>query len=483
MKPEQKKVWRQGGLINRLFQVKILAAILIGKTLIGLTRFLGRGGTTLPGRTALLIYPDLITFLSRQLKAGIILVTGTNGKTTTSSLLNDILEARNLEIIHNQSGSNMAWGITSTLVAKTDWSGVLKSDWALLETDEGAFPNLVKTTGPVGVIATNIFRDQLDRYGEIDLIQAAIGRGLENQPAGGFQILNADDPSLVSLTGKTGNQRLTYGLELKQLSATVQNTGRDLKTCPVCKTELTYDRIYFAHLGHYHCSGCSFKRPVPDVLLTAYNPKPDGSAQLEIKIGNDLITLSSPLPGIYNLYNLLAALTCAIALKIPAAQAAKTLEMANPAFGRMEFFTLEGKKLVIALIKNPVGANEVLRTIMAKSADSSLLVAINDKIADGRDVSWLWDVDFEKLVKNQGILPHISVSGLRAWDMAVRFKYAGFDPHKLMIEEKTDRALKYALQETPPGGTLFILPTYTAMLEIRNHLNRMGLGRPYWEER
>jgi lipid II isoglutaminyl synthase (glutamine-hydrolysing) len=480
--PKHKKELRQGGLVNRLFQAKILAAILVGKTLIGLTHFLGRGGTTLPGRTALSIYPDLTTFLVRQLKAGIILVTGTNGKTTTASLLSGILKARTLKVIHNQSGSNMAWGIASTLLAAANWLGSLKSDWALLEADEGAFPNLVRATRPIGIITTNIFRDQLDRYGEIDLIQNAIGRGLENQPEGGFQVINADDPSLVSLTGETGKKRLTYGLELELPANNIHNTGRDLKTCPFCKTELTYDRVYFAHLGHYHCSNCSFKRPVPDVQLTGYQSRSDGSAQLEIKTGKDLVSLNSPLPGIYNLYNLLAALTCALALKIPGAFATAVLEQADPAFGRMELFAVNDKQLIMALIKNPVGANEVLRTIMAKADDYALLVAINDKIADGRDVSWLWDVDFEELAKKKDALAAVSVSGLRAWDMAVRFKYAGFDPQQLSIEEKTDRALNHILQKTPPGGTLFILPTYTAMLEIRSHLNRMGFGKPYWEE-
>jgi lipid II isoglutaminyl synthase (glutamine-hydrolysing) len=482
VKTEQNKALKSGGFKNRLFQVKIVAAIVAGKIMIYLTRFLGRGGTTLPGRTALIINPGVTSFLAGQLKAGTLIVTGTNGKTTTSALITGILKARGLRCIHNQSGSNMDWGVTSALAAAATWCGKISADWALMEVDEGAFPNVVQMIRPVGIVATNVFRDQLDRYGEIDQIQDSISRGMANQPEGGFLAINADDPSLVSLAGVEGNKRLTYGLEIEMSADNFQNTGRDLKTCPHCKTELIYNKIYFAHLGHYRCPACSFKRPRPDVRLTNLTAKPDGSDLLEIKAVEETILLTSPLPGTYNLYNLLAALTCALALKIPVSFAAEILENASPSFGRMEVFELDNKKLIIALIKNPVGANEVLRTILARSDHCGLLVAINDKIADGTDVSWLWDVDFEQLAQHREALTTVSVSGLRAWEMAVRFKYAGFNPQQVSIKENTGLALLHALKTTPFGGTLFVLPTYTAMLEIRNHLNRMGIGKKYWED-
>jgi lipid II isoglutaminyl synthase (glutamine-hydrolysing) len=479
----QKEAAQAGGLTDRLFQLKQTGAIIIGKLLIAATRLLGRGGTTLPGRLAIKVKPELAELLAGQLLKGALVVTGTNGKTTTSALIKNILKAAGYSCIHNQSGSNMPWGVASALVDSASVSGTVTADWALMEADEGAFQKIVQDIHPLGVVVTNIFRDQLDRYGEIDRIQEAIGRGLQAQPAGGFQVINADDPSLVSLGGLEGKQRLTYGLEIKLIEDSFLNTGRDLKTCPLCKKELTYERVYFAHLGHYHCTACDFRRPRPDVQLTGLSINADGSSLLTINTSDRQININSPLPGVYNHYNLLAALTCALALKIPEATALKTLETANPSFGRMESFTVNRRDLVITLIKNPVGANEVLRTILSKAEKVTLLVAINDKIADGTDVSWLWDVDFEQLATRPKQLTATFATGLRAWDMAVRFKYAGLEQQQVLVEENSGTALRRALQTTPPGGMLYILPTYTAMLEIRRHLNRMGYGRPYWEDR
>jgi lipid II isoglutaminyl synthase (glutamine-hydrolysing) len=479
----QKEAAQAGGLTDRLFQLKQTGAIIIGKILIAATRLLGRGGTTLPGRLAIKVKPDLAKTLAGQLLKGALVVTGTNGKTTTSALIKNILKAAGYSCIHNQSGSNMSWGVASALIDSASVGGIVTADWALMEADEGAFKKIVQDIQPLGVVVTNIFRDQLDRYGEIDHIQEAIGRGLQAQPDGGFQIINADDPSLVSLGGLEGKHRLTFGLEIKLIEDSFLNTGRDLKTCPLCKKELSYERVYFAHLGHYHCPACDFKRPQPDVQLTELTVNPDGSSLLTINTPDKKFTINSPLPGIYNYYNLLAALTCALALKIPEAKALTTLETANPSFGRMERFTVDDKNVVIALIKNPVGANEVLRTILSKTEKATLLVAINDKIADGTDISWLWDVDFEQLATRPKQLTATFATGLRAWDMAVRFKYAGLEQQQFQVEENSNTALRRALQTTPPGGKLYILPTYTAMLEIRRHLNRMGYGRPYWEDR
>ncbi len=483
MKTARKESVKAGGLTNRLFQVKKAAAVMIGKALIAVTRLLGRGGTTLPGRLALRIKPDLTELLAGQLLKGALVVTGTNGKTTTSALIKNILRDAGYTCIHNQSGSNMSWGVASALVNAASPGGTVKADWALMEADEGAFPKIVQAVRPLGIITTNIFRDQLDRYGEIDRIQDVIGRGLQAQPAGGFQAVNADDPSLVSLGSPEGIKRLTYGLEIELIEGNFQNTGRDLKTCPLCKKELTYGLVHFAHLGHYRCSACNFRRPRPDVKLTGLTANSDGTSQLTIDTPNRQININSPLLGSYNYYNLLAALTCAIALDIPEETAVRTLETANPSFGRMESFSVNGTKLLIALIKNPVGANEVLRTILNRAEKATLLVAINDKIADGTDVSWLWDVDFEQLAARPELLAAACASGLRARDMAVRLKYAGLDRQHIFIEENSAKALRLALQATPPGGNLYILPTYTAMLEIRRLLNRMGYGRPYWGDR
>lgn len=471
----------KGGSDNRLFQIKHLAAVWIGKILVFLTRLAKKGGTTLPGRVALKVDPGLITTLSAQMKAGTLVVTGTNGKTTTSALISLILKENGMQCIHNQSGSNLSWGVASALISAVRWPVRLEGDWALMEADEAAFPQVVSGLHPQGVVATNIFRDQLDRYGEIDRIQAAIAEGFRLQPADGFEVINADDPSLLIPAGSRAKKRFYYGFQIDLPADTFLNTGRDAKACPRCGVNLVYEKIYYAHLGHYYCPACLTRRPAPDVRLTNKFDNPDGTVKLEIAMPEEMLEVSVPLPGTYNIYNILAAVTCATALSIPAALIKQALRKAAPSFGRMELFEAYGKKITMALIKNPVGANEVLRTILEQPGKISLVVAINDRIADGTDVSWLWDVDFEQLSFAGGRLSKLIVTGLRAWDMAVRLKYAGLDPAAINIVEDTARAIRQALAETAAGEKLVILPTYTAMLEMRRHLNRLGLGKAYWE--
>ncbi len=471
----------QGGYLNRLFTIKAYAALLIGKLLLTFTRLVGRGGTTLPGRIALMINPDFVRVLSRQIKVGSIIVTGTNGKTTTSALLSSILKEAGLTCIHNQAGSNMSWGVASAFVEEAKLNGRIPVDYAIMEVDEGAFPAVTAALQPLGIVVTNIFRDQLDRYGEIDYIQKAISTGLNIQPDKGFQVINADDPSLAALGHASGISRLTFGLDLDLADDNLHNTGRDLKTCPLCRQELAYEKIYYAHLGHYYCPNCNFKHPRADVRLTNYSCNDDNFTILNVTHQKGSIKMTSSLSGRYNLYNILAAATCSLGLGIPENTIASAISKAGPSFGRMERFTYQDKSITMALIKNPVGANEVIRTLLNRREKFSLLVAINDKIADGKDVSWLWDVDFEQLPARKEQISSLTASGLRAWDMAVRFKYAGFEQDMIKISCSTEEALITAIEKTPQAGSLFILPSYTAMLEIRSHLNKMGLGKPYWE--
>ncbi len=473
---------KTGGFLSRLFKIKLLAGLWTGKLLLIITRLSGRGGTTLPGRIAQKIEPKLTSYLASLLPSGTLLITGTNGKTTTSALLSSILKEAGYRCINNQSGSNLSWGIASSLVAETSLSGHLREDMAVMEVDEGALPGVTGSMKPRGITITNIFRDQLDRYGEVDHVLQKIKTGLDLQPQDGFEVINADDPSLTGIQAGQHKKRWLYGLELDLPEDTFENTGRDMKACPHCKEELQYEKLFYAHLGHYGCHSCGYKRPKPDIRLMKASESVNGVTALQIELPGETAEIKFPLPGTYNFYNLLAAVATAKALDIPTTLITSALEKSVPSFGRMEFFEAGGKTIIIALIKNPVGANEVIRTILNQSDKVNLLVAINDKIADGTDVSWLWDVDFEQLGLVKDSFSGLYASGLRAWDMAVRFKYAGFDPGQVSIEENTEKAVRSALEVTPPGSKLFILPSYTAMLEIRRTLNKMGLGKPYWEE-
>ena len=478
---KSKTVNRAGGYQNRLLKIKVIPGIWAAKLLSLTTRILGRGGTTLPGRVALSISPRVVGYLASQIRHGSMIVSGTNGKTTTSSLITNILQEAGKSCVHNQSGSNMSWGIASALINYASPGGSLSADFAVLEVDEGALPAVTRETSPLGIILTNIFRDQLDRYGEVDRVQQAVKKGLGILSPGAFSVINADDPTLTGIINNQDITTYTYGLEVNLPDDDFQDSSRDLKTCPLCSEKLTYDKIIFAHLGHYHCPVCHFKRPEPDVKLTGYQPGPGNVISLEIDLAGEMLKLNTPLPGIYNIYNLMAAATCAKALKIPGKIIINALEKAAPAFGRMEFFKTADKNITMALVKNPVGANEVLRTLISNKQEGILLIAINDKIADGRDISWLWDVDFEKLLSEQELFSAIYLTGLRAQEMAVRLKYAGINQQKLHVDDNTGTALKQAINHHPGKTNIFIMPNYTAMLEIRHALNEMGLGKAYWE--
>ncbi|MBS3943092.1 MAG: DUF1727 domain-containing protein [Dethiobacter sp.] len=467
--------------VNTGLNLKHLSGIWIGKLIMGASRLTGRGGTTLPGRAALRFSPGILAYLSRQLAQGSVLVTGTNGKTTTASLLTGILRQAGYQCLHNQSGSNMSWGVASALIGAGAWSGKLPGDIGIMEVDEGAFPAVVRELKPRGAVVTNIYRDQLDRFGEIDHVQKTILSGLDCLPPDSFQVLNADDPSLTDMRSDRPGRTWYYGLELELPPDLFRNTAQDIKSCPHCHDQLFYERIYFAHLGRYRCQKCNFRRPKPDVTLNKRFFTADGRTVIELRLQGKSLKLDYPLMGAYNLYNALAAATCATALGVPADLIGAALTKAAPSFGRMERFSMDGRTLIMALIKNPAGANEVLRTLIEKEGKIHLLVAINDKIADGTDISWLWDADFEQLKSIRERLAPVVVSGQRAWEMVLRLKYAGLDSAGITLEESPKQAILKALQLTPPGEILFIMPTYTAMFDLRRALNALGVAKPYWE--
>ncbi len=468
--------------ITRKTGIKDLGALWTGKLLKGASHLSGMGGTTLPGRAAIALSPELLPHLAGQLNKGSLIVTGTNGKTTTSYLLASIFRHSGLKVIHNHTGSNLAWGVASTLINAGTWTGRLPFDLGIIESDEGAFPGVVKALAPRGAVVTNIFRDQLDRYGEVDRILSMIKRGLDALPKGSPVALNADDPSLVYLEQSQTIAPVYYGFSLMLPQRSFLNTGQDLKACPLCGQKLTYSVIHFAHLGRYRCPSCRFRRPEPTVQLIDLTLHNLYAADLSIKLAREKITFHYALPGVYNLYNALAAAACAYAWGVPAEDIAAGLEQATPSFGRMEQFELNGCKALMGLVKNPVGANEVLRTFLEIPGRFNLLIAISDNYADGTDISWLWDVDFEQLDEVSDRFSTVTVSGIRAADMGVRLKYAGLDPSRILVVPSLKDALNQCLRSADGDEPLYILPTYTAMLKLRRIINRMGAAKPYWEE-
>jgi lipid II isoglutaminyl synthase (glutamine-hydrolysing) len=455
-------------------------ALWAGKLTSALSRGLRRGGgTTLPGDVARWVDPLILTKLSRSLGEGSVVITGTNGKTTTAALLRHILEAQGKQVVANQAGANLIFGVTAAMVNRARWSRALPANIGLFEIDEASLPRLVHEVAPGTIVVTNLFRDQLDRYGELETTAAHIRRALTQGPEGVTAVLNADDPMVAAL-GDDLPRVIYAGIDDPSLLRPELSHGADAKFCPRCGSAFVFDGVYFGHVGHYRCPRGDFTRPSPDIRATSVAIEGMERMRLRVTDGTQQADVEVPLSGLYNAYNVILALAAAKAIGVPLAKSAAALRDFTPAFGRMERTTIDGRAAVLLLAKNPTGFNEVLRTAIQFGKASSFLIALNDRIADGQDVSWIWDVDFEQL---RDVAQHVVVSGDRALDLRVRLKYAEIPADRIEVTTDWRDALKRAAEATPAGQTLFVLPTYTAMLELRAVLTRDGALRPYWQGR
>jgi UDP-N-acetylmuramyl tripeptide synthase len=436
------------------------------------SRRLGRtGGTTAPGRLLLRLSPDALRRMSGELDQGSVLVSATNGKTTTAAMIAAGLERTGREVVHNRAGSNMAWGVATALLD----AGRSADQLGLFEVDEAWLGSVAADVEPRLVLLANLFRDQLDRYGELELLAdrwAEIVAGLDGRA--GF-VLNADDP-LVADLGR-GRQGVTYfGIGDDSQTLPAMQHAADSKHCRNCGHPYEYDAIYLGHMGRYHCPNCGRRRPDPDVVATRVKLEGMSGSRLELATPGGKLDLRLPLPGLYNVYNAIAAAATLLRLDVPLADVGAALEGFGGAFGRVETIPVGGRRVSILLIKNPAGANEVLRTLTLEDGELDLWLALNDRIADGRDISWIWDADFEVLA---GRVRRATCSGTRAEEMALRLKYAGIDA-PIEVERDLEASLDHAVA-TATGERLFALPTYTALIELRDLLTRRGLAKR-WSE-
>lgn len=455
-------------------------ALFAGRAAGFLSRRLGLGGgTTFPGILAQRIEPQLVSALCGRLGRGTLLISGTNGKTTTARMVAQVLRRAGWQPIHNRAGANLVEGVATALLYASDWRGRMRGDSGLFEVDEAHLPRAVRLTRPRLVLLHNLFRDQLDRYGEVDHIAGLWRPALQELPATATVALNADDPAVADLGRDLRARVLYYGLDVPSLGTGAPDHTADARYCRRCGAPYTYTPAYFGHIGLYRCPACGHARPQPDVHLTALELRGDrGSAgHLVTPVGERDISL--PLPGLYNVYNAVAAVAVALALGIDLDQALEELASFQAAFGRLERIQADGREIFVALIKNPVGAGQVVHMLTGAGEERGFLIIINDRVADGTDVSWLWDADFEALAGRVG---SVVVAGTRARDMAVRLKYAGVPVGRIAVEPELGPALDAALERTPAGGTLYLLPTYTAMLEVRALLARRGWVAPFWED-
>jgi UDP-N-acetylmuramyl tripeptide synthase len=463
---------------------RLSMALAASKASAGLIRRLGRGGgTSAPGLVAERLDPDLLTKLTIKLADGAIVVAGTNGKTTTSRMIADMLSAASRTVVHNRSGSNLVRGVVSAFVAQATFRGHPGGDVAVIETDEAALPEIVRLTQPRIILLNNLFRDQLDRYGELDTIARKWRAALQVLGTGTTIVVNADDPALVTLTDDLRAPRITFGLNEGRYRLDALPHAADAVTCRICGADLAYHAHYVSHLGEWYCPSCGRARPSLDVEGGHIELR--GVESLSIAVRSDEgahYRFEAGVPGLYNAYNTLAAIAVARQVGIPTAIIDLALRSFRSAFGRIERVTYKERTLTIALVKNPVGFNEVLRMLTAGSGGLGVptLIAINDLYADGRDVSWLWDVDFEMLANGDGAL---STTGLRGADMANRLKYAGVDVSRIHpLPAEVAPAIDAFIESVPKGETAYVLPTYTAMLEIRKILASRGAVETFWQQ-
>jgi UDP-N-acetylmuramyl tripeptide synthase len=452
---------------------KIVAARAVGE----LARRAGRGGgTSLPGKVLMRLEPHAIAELSTRLERGSALVSATNGKTTTTAMIASILERTGISLVHNRAGANMAGGIASTLLAASRPGGKIAGELGLFEVDEFWLDRVTPELPPRAILLSNLFRDQLDRYGELETIADRWAAVVGSLPGDAQLVLNADDPLIADL-GRAHAGVTYFGVEDDSVALPEMQHASDSKHCRRCGAAYTYETIYLGHLGRYRCPHCGQQRPAPSIAAERIEFEGTRSAGFMLRTPDGDAAIELPLPGLYNVYNALGAAALCLRLGVTVADVAAGLRTVTAAFGRAERVAVGDVEVSILLIKNPAGANEILRTLTLESGELDVLAILNDRTADGRDVSWVWDADFEIVASK---VRRITCAGTRAAELALRFKYAGLEADRLRVVPSLSRALDQAVEHAP-SGRLFALPTYTALLELREELARRGYVAQFWQ--
>jgi lipid II isoglutaminyl synthase (glutamine-hydrolysing) len=455
-----------------LFAAKVALSRAVGRA----SRASGRGGgTTLPGRVLLRLEPEAIARLGTGLDRGTTIISATNGKTTTAGMIAGILDADGRHPVHNRAGSNMTWGVATALLEQRGEEG-------LFEVDEAWLPRVSEQLDPSLIVLGNLFRDQLDRYGEMEALADEWAKTVAARTGRTRFVLNADDPLIADLGRDPGGAPregvLYFGIEDASQALPELQHAFDAKHCRRCGHPYAYERAFVGHLGHYSCSNCGAERPRPEVAATEIELRGMDGSRSRVRTPAGEIELDLPLPGLYNVYNALAAIAAGLQLGVAPDRIGGALEGTRAAFGRVETIEVADVPVSILLIKNPAGANEVLRTLLLESEERGpldLWIALNDRIADGRDVSWVWDADFELLA---GAARRVVCSGTRAAEMALRLKYAGWPEEAIEVVPGIEGSLDAAVQRS--DGRVFALPTYTALLELRKLLSDRGLAKEFW---
>ncbi len=432
-----------------------LIAIWAGKLLSTAGRLIGRKSSASPGAFALKICPGLVSDINKRVKHKVIVTCGTNGKTTTNNLLCSALEAKGYRVLCNRLGANMLSGIATAYLQAADIFGRVKADYACLEIDEAYTPIVFRQVKPDIMIITNLFRDQLDRYGEIDITAGIIKKAIAE--AGDVTlVLNADDPLCVQF-GK-GNKAVYYGISEKVLPQ--EDDTKEGRFCPMCGGELSFSYYHYSQLGDFSCPGCGYSRPEPDYDITGI------SLNSPMRFSINGAPMEVNYKGFYNIYNLAAVYAALGCAGESAKDFGQLLAGYRPQIGRMQEFSL-GKPVILSLSKNPAGFNQAIATVNTDERRKDVIIAINDLANDGRDVSWLWDVDFHKIKNDK--LNTLTTTGIRVYDISLRFKYAGIDAD--MMTDSMKDAVKAALKSE--SEVVYVLVNYTALYPTETVLKEL----------
>ena len=439
------------------------------------------GGTSLPGMIARRIDPNVLKSVVGASKAKKIVITGSNGKTTTARMTATIADFSGQRVSHNRTGSNMLQGVTSVAVNFADVFGRLDSDVLLFEIDEGTIPLAVPEIQPDVVVITNIFRDQLDRYGELYAVANALDKMLESLPATSTILLNGNDPQVANFGQNAKAKRLYFGLEATNIGTPVPEQSADIIRCILCQEDLQYEVAYMSHLGLYRCPNCGYTLPKLDFAATTIKLAADGEgpSQVTLRTPKGEMTLEIPLPGIHNVYNATAAIGAAMAADLDLEKAPAAIASMRPAFGRLEKIQAGDQTIYLAFVKNPTSFNLMLRLIKQHSTEKHALIVASNTVVDGEDFAWLWDVDLEEIAPD---IRDIVCSGGKAEELAMRLKYADIPTDHISIVHEREAALDAALKNAGPGGTLYIMASYTPTNELRRIMQKRGWVKHFWEE-
>ena len=455
--------------------VRAFLAILLCKALRLFSRLVHRGGTAMPGRWALKVCPELLSILARDVKA--VAITGPNGKTTSARMIEEAFSEQGLSYFANRSGANLISGITTEFVMNSSLGGKLRKEYAVIECDEAAARTVFGQLKPRVIVVTNLFRDQLDRYGEVTHTLENIRVAIQGAPEATL-CLNADCSLTASLAEDLPNPVVWFGIDQGACPSRPKPEISDATHCIRCKTEYDYDYITYGHLGGFRCPHCGYRRHGADYAVTdVVEQRPDGSSVvLAVHGQKQLVDIN--LPAMYNIYNAVGAVAAVTEMGLGEEAAVRAMGRFQCGFGRMEHFDLGKGGTRMMLVKNPAGCNQVLEYLQNIREPSVLVVCLNDRGADGTDISWIWDADFEQLCALGNRLTRILVSGDRASDMRLRIKYAGIPDQAIQIQQDYDKLVDWIAGQEQP---VYIMPTYTAMLELREAVIRRCGGAEFWE--